>query len=45
MNTATTLMMTTAIPAVITPRTSDERMRLESRSTTSRFALSNSPRS
>ena len=30
---------------VMTPRTSDERMRFESRFTTSRFAVSNSPRS
>ena len=45
MNTATTLMITTAMPAVITPRTSEERMRFESRSTTSRLAASNSERS
>ena len=45
MNTATTLMITTAMPAVITPRTSEERIRFESRSTTSRLAASNSERS
>ena len=45
MNTVTTLMMMTVMAAVVTPRASEARMRLESRATTSRFAVSNSPRS
>ena len=45
MNTVTTDMMTTVSPAVITPRSSDEAMRFESRATTSRLAASNKCRS
>ena len=45
MNTVTTLMMTTVMAAVVMPRAREARMRLESRATTSRFAVSNSPRS
>ena len=45
MNTATTLIMTTVIDAVIMPRVSEAHMRFESRATTSLFAASNSPRS
>ena len=45
MNTATTLIITTVMHAVMMPRVSDAHMRFESRSTTSLFAASNSPRS
>ena len=45
MNTVTTDMMTTVMAAVVMPRASEARMRFESRATTSRFAVSNSPRS
>ena len=45
MNTATTLMMTTVMQAVMMPRVSDAHMRLESRVTTSLFAASKRLRS
>ena len=45
MNTATTLMITTVMLEVMMPRVMVERMRLLSRATTSRLALSKSCRS